>query len=230
MCNQLRNPWQFLYSEHTGRQPVILHVPFVTDASTSPLQHVWPYCTRTQHWIVHKVLGLSKHDDGEISNKYQSSCQDDMLSLWVIGLWGRSVWELRVLSVTASAGFDPTHGSDLTQLFSIMACLTATSIWVKKKNKQKMRNFLSGNSISESRIFKCSHFWALSWQTTFGGCVNTDCPFQEAKADVARCGSTFLPMGPHGPVKHSDKPPTVFLSSSSGNCGELRHGGDVYFQ
>ena len=53
--NQLGNPWQFLHSEHMGRQPVILHVPFVTDASTSRLQHVWPYCTRAQHRIVHNV-------------------------------------------------------------------------------------------------------------------------------------------------------------------------------
>lgn len=75
-CNQLRNPWQFLHSEHMGRQPVILHMPFVTDACTSHLQHVWPYCTHTQHRIVHNVLGLSKHDDGKNSNKYQSSCRD----------------------------------------------------------------------------------------------------------------------------------------------------------
>lgn len=143
-----------------GRQPVILHVPFVTDVSTSHLQHVWPYCTRTQHWIVHNVLRLSKHDDGETSNKYQSSCRDYMLSFWVIGLWEGSVWVLRVLSVTASASFDPTNRSDLTQLFSIVSCLTAKSIWVKKK-----RQFLSPfkrNSISENctgLLFNCCLLW-----------------------------------------------------------------------
>lgn len=156
VCNQLRNPWRFLYSEHTGRQPVILHVPFVTDASTSRLQHVWPYCTRTQHWIVHNVLGLSKHDDGEISNKYQSSCQGSMLSLWVIRLWGRSVWELSLVCDSICRLWPYAQKCDLTQLFSIMACLTATSLWVQNKQtkQQKMRNSLSGNNISESRIFK----------------------------------------------------------------------------
>lgn len=73
-CNQFRNPWQFFHSEHTGRQPVILHDPFETDASTSRLQHVWPYCTHAQHHMQHNLLRLSKHDDGETSNKYQSSC------------------------------------------------------------------------------------------------------------------------------------------------------------
>lgn len=121
--NQLRNPWQFPHSEHMGRQPVILHMPFVTDASTYHLQHVWPYCTHTQHWILHYVLRLSKHDDGEASNEYQSSCRDFELPLWAIGLW-----EGRVSTVTASAGFDPTNRSDLTRLFSIVLCLTAKSI------------------------------------------------------------------------------------------------------
>ena len=132
-CNQLRNPWQFLHSEHMGRQPLILHVPFVTDAFTSRLQHVWPYCTHTQHWILHNLLRLSKHDDGETSNKYQSSCRDYKLPFWVIGLWEDSVWVLGVLTVTASAGFDPANRSDLTQLFSVVSCLTAKSIWVRKE-------------------------------------------------------------------------------------------------
>lgn len=72
--NQLGNPWQLLHWKRAGRQPVILHVPFVTDASTSCLQHVWPYCTHTQHWILHNISSLSKHNDGETSNKYQSFC------------------------------------------------------------------------------------------------------------------------------------------------------------
>lgn len=139
------------------------------------LQHVWPYCTRTQHWIVHNVLGLSKHHDGEISSKYQSSCQVPMLSLWAIGRWGRSVWEPGVLSVTASVGFDPTHRSDLTQLFSIMTCLTAHKHQRKKLNKttitrqakqQRIGNFLSWNSHFwelHRRLFKCSRFRTLSW-------------------------------------------------------------------
>lgn len=130
-CNQLRNPWQFLHSEHMWRQPVILHVPFVTDASTSRLQHVWPYCTRTQHRIVHNVSRLSKHDDGETGNKYQSSCRDYEFPFWVIGLWEGSVWVLRVLTVTTHAGFDPTNISDLTELFSVVSWLTAKSIWLE---------------------------------------------------------------------------------------------------
>lgn len=72
--NQLGNPWQLLHWKRAGRQPVILQVPFVTDASTSCLQHVWPYCTHTQHWILHNISSLSKHNDGETSNKYQSFC------------------------------------------------------------------------------------------------------------------------------------------------------------
>lgn len=73
MCNQFRTPWQLFHSEHTGRRPLILHVPVGTDASTSRLQHVWPYCTHAQHRMQLNVLRLSKHDDGETSSKYQSS-------------------------------------------------------------------------------------------------------------------------------------------------------------
>lgn len=86
-CNQLRNLWQFPHLEHAVGQPVILHVPFVTDASTSRLQHVWPRWVRTQHQILHNVLRLSKHDDGESSNKYQSFRRGDELVFWMIKLW-----------------------------------------------------------------------------------------------------------------------------------------------
>ena len=132
MCNQLRNLWQFLHSDHMERQPVIFQVPFVTDASTSRLQHVWPYCTHTQHLILHNILGLSKNDDGETSNTYQSSCWDYGLPFWVIGLWEGSVWVPGVLTVTASAGFDPTNRTDLTQLLCMLSCKTAKSIWLQK--------------------------------------------------------------------------------------------------
>lgn len=94
-CNQLRNLWQFSHSKHMEGQTVILHAPFVTDAFTSRIQHVWPYCTHRQHWILHNVLSLSKHDDGETSNKYQSSCPDYSPPFWVMGLWEGSVWVLR---------------------------------------------------------------------------------------------------------------------------------------
>lgn len=98
--NQLRNPWQFLHSEHMGRQPVIPHTPFVTDASTSRLQHVWPYCPRAHNvGTLRNVLRLSKRDDGEASNKYQSSCPDCSPPIWVIKLWEGSVWVPRVLNM-----------------------------------------------------------------------------------------------------------------------------------
>ena len=162
-CNQLRNPWQFLHSEHMARQPVILHVPFVTDASTSRLQHVWPYCAHTQHWIVHNALRLSKHDDGETSNKYQSSCRDYQLPFWVIGLWEGSVWVLcRVLTVTAPASFDPTNRSDLTQLFSVVSCWTAKSIWVEKGH------FFSQFPTKPNRISKtCTAVLLYCWKNLF---------------------------------------------------------------
>lgn len=196
-----------------GRQPVILHVPFVTDVSTSHLQHVWPYCTRTQHWIVHNVLRLSKHDDGETSNKYQSSCRDYMLSFWVIGLWEGSVWVLRVLSVTASASFDPTNRSDLTQLFSIVSCLTAKSIWVKKKKTISL-------TIQTQQHFRELHWsslqmlptLALSWQATSGGRANNDCPFLEGKADAAwHCCTDATPLSKEGRVDGVDNSQHWFL-------------------
>ncbi len=172
MCNQLRNPWQFLHSEHMGRQPVILHMPFVTDASTSRLQHVWPYCAHTQHWIVHNVLRLSKHDDGETSNKYQSSCRDYELPFWVIGLWEGSFWVLRVLTVTASAGSDPTNRSDLTQLFSIVeSCSTALSIWVKKAKHSFSHHFLQ-NPTGLQRLLFCSNAVMTYWY--FGVSLTSD--------------------------------------------------------
>lgn len=163
-CNQLRNPWQFLHSEHMGRQPVILHVPFVTDASTSRLQHVWPYCTHTQHWILHNLLGLSKHDDGETSNKYQSSCPDYELLCWVIGLWEGSVWVVGVLTVTASAGFDPANRSDLTQLFSVVSCLTVKRIWAEKiKNTYSSKESTRISGTYTCPLFKSSAdlFWSF---------------------------------------------------------------------
>lgn len=140
--------------------------PFVTDASTSRLQHVWPYCTHTQHWIVHNVLRLSKHDDGETSNKYQSSCQREpasILSDWALRGLGLSA---QSLTVTASAGFDPTNRSDLTRLFSAASRLTAKSIWVTTRPPTHIHTHTNTDTFflpffykteQDSRVF---HWWS----------------------------------------------------------------------
>lgn len=57
--NQLRNPWQFLNSEHTGRQRVILQGACLTDPSTFCRQHAWPYGAHARFGTgVHNVLRL----------------------------------------------------------------------------------------------------------------------------------------------------------------------------
>lgn len=178
-CNQLRNPWQFLHSEHMGRQAVILHVPFVTDASTRRLQHVWPYCTHTQHWILHNLSRLSKHDDGETSNKYQSFCRDDELPFWVIGLWEGSVWALWISTVWLHLqALTPQIEVTSLSYFSIVSCLTAKSIWVKKKRKIQDSRGLYWSSVP--MLYLILAFYLKS--DLQRGRANNDCALLEAKS------------------------------------------------
>lgn len=133
-----------------------------------PVYNMYDHIACT-HNIAHNVLRLSKHDDGESSNKYQSSCQDYKLPFWVIGLWEGSDWVLAVLTVTASAGFDPTNRSDLTQSFSIVSCLTAKSIWVPFSTKPIR---ISETSV---QMLKLTILAFSRWPSS-GGHANNDYP------------------------------------------------------
>lgn len=109
MCNQSKNLWQSLHLEHMRRQPIILHLPLVTDASTSHLQACMTILhTHTVLDLAQRhILRLSKHDDVETCKKYLSFCSGVLAcclsDCTVSGLWASS-GEVKI--VTASASLD----------------------------------------------------------------------------------------------------------------------------
>lgn len=122
--NQLRNPWRFGHSEHTGRQAVIPHAPFrdwcihfsSTARTTTLHAHNIGLCIMYRGCLNTMMVKRAMR----ISHSAETAC---FHFEWLA--FGGGV-------LTASVGFDPTNRSDLNKLCSIICCLGLKSFWKNK--------------------------------------------------------------------------------------------------